>query len=40
MKPLPLKNLKSIVPQKFNSLDELENFLKSTETCRLEKNNL
>ena len=41
-KPLPLKQLGKggNTPGKFTTLDELENFLKTTNKCELEKANL
>ena len=42
IKPLPLKSLNrsSEAPQKFTNLEELETFLKTTQSCALEKENL
>ena len=42
MKPLPLKQLNkpAKTPSKFTNLDELETFLKTAQSCSLEKENL
>ena len=42
IKPLPLKNLNkpAKTPSKFTNLDELETFLKTAQSCSLEKENL